>query len=202
MGRLLGLAAIAALLLSGCGGGDDNNGGATASTPTPTPTATPSATPSETATAAPTVEGAPVAEGQGSADGGRFVFRITELRRSGPTVVLNATVSLAGGSEKDEIQLNDTFSDGVFVNIKNSDAQEQGDVFDGVALIDPNARKKYLVARQADGRCVCSNELGGEFVEEDAPVNLQATLAAPPESVTKVNVVVPSVKTFIDVPLS
>jgi hypothetical protein len=145
---------------------------------------------------------APVAEAAGSADGGRFIFRITELKRSGPTVVLNASVSLAGGSPRDSIQLNDTFSDGVFVNIKGGDAQEQGDVFDGVALIDPEARKKYLVARQADGRCVCSNELGGEFVEEDAPVSLQATLAAPPESVTKVNVVVPNVKTFIDVPIS
>jgi hypothetical protein len=201
MGRLPALAAVLTLALAGCGGGgDDDNGGGGGSASTPAPTGT--ATPSETATATPTVEGAPVAEAAGSADGGRFIFRITELRRSGPTVVLNASVSLAGGSPKDSIQLNDTFSDGVFVNIKGGDAQEQGDVFDGVALIDPEARKKYLVARQADGRCVCSNELGGEFVEEDAPVSLQATLAAPPESVTKVNVVVPNVKTFIDVPIS
>jgi hypothetical protein len=75
-------------------------------------------------------------------------------------------------------------------------------VFDGVALIDPNARKKYLVARDSTGRCVCSTDLGSAFVEEDAPVNLQATLAAPPDTVTTVDVVVPNVKTFTGVPIA
>jgi hypothetical protein len=201
MGRLLGLAALTALLLAGCGGGDNAQTGGGDTTSTPAPTETGTATPAETATAAPTVEGAPVAEAQGSADGGRFVFRIIELQRSGPTVVMNATVSLAGGSEKEDIQLNSTFSDGIPTDI-DSGGQESGDVFDGVALIDPEGRKKYLVARQADGHCICSNDLGAAFVKEDAPVNLEATLAAPPESVTSVNVVVPNVKTFIDVPIS
>jgi hypothetical protein len=198
MGRLLALAAALALL-AGCGGGDDQN---TASTPAPTDTAAPAAPPAETATAEPTVEGAPVAEGQGSADGGRFVFRILELKRSGPTVVLNASVSLAGGSERDSIQISDTFSDGVFQDLENEDANEGGDVFDGVALIDPNGRKKYLVARESTGRCVCSNNLSGQFVEEDAPVSLTATLAAPPDTVTTVDVVVPNVKTFTGVPIA
>jgi hypothetical protein len=201
MGRLVAVAAVSTMLLAGCGGGDKEPSSDSAGTPTATPSAT-ATDAAATATASPTVEGAPVAEAQGSTDGGRFVFRITELRRSGPTVVLNASVSLAGGSEKDDIQINNAFSDGIFTKIKDSNAQEGGDVFDGVALIDPEGRKKYLVARQADGHCVCSNSLGAAFVEEDAPVSLEATLAAPPESVTKVNVVVPSVKTFIDVPIS
>ena len=198
MGRLVALAAALALL-AGCGGDDDQQA---AGTPSPTGTATPAATASETATAEPTVEGAPVAEAQGSADGGRFVFRILELKRSGPTVVLNAQVSLAGGTENDDIQINDAFADGINQDLKDSSSQEDSDVFDGVALIDAAGRKKYLVARDATGRCVCSNNLGSAFVTEDAPVNLQATLAAPPDTVTTVDVVVPNVKTFTGVPIA
>ena len=55
------------------------------------------------------------------------------------------------------------------------------------------------MARGSTGRCVCSNDLSAAFVQEDAPVNLQATLAAPPDDVTTVDVVVPNVKTFTDV---
>jgi hypothetical protein len=194
MGRLLALAG-ALVLFAGCGGGDDQNA---ASTPAPTDTPTPAATATPTETA-PT---APVAQGEGSADRGRFIFTITELKRSGPTVVLNATVTLAGGSENDSIQVSDTFSDGIFQDLEDTGASEEGDVFDGVALIDPEGRKKYLVARETTGRCVCSNNLSAAFVGQDAPVNLEATLAAPPDTVTKVNVFVPGVKTFTDVPLT
>lgn len=196
MGRLLALAAALALL-AGCGGDDDQQA---ASTPAPTDTAAPAAT--ETATATPAAPTAPVAQGEGSADGGRFIFTITELKRSGPTVVLNASVSLAGGTENDSIQINNTFSDGVPQDLQDSGGQETGDVFDGVALIDPNGRKKYLVARESTGRCVCSNDLGSAFVKEDAPINLQATLAAPPDTVTSVDVVVPNVKTFTGVSIA
>jgi hypothetical protein len=199
MGRLLALAAGLALL-SGCGGGDDDQ--QAASTPTPTGTATPAATASATPTPTAGEPTAPVVQGEGSADGGRFIFTITELKRSGPTVVVNASVSLAGGSEKDSIQINDTFADGISQDLKDTSSQEANDVFDGIALIDPNGRKKYLVARDATGRCVCSNDLGSAFVEEDAPVNLQATLAAPPDAVTTVDVVIPNVKTFTGVTIS
>jgi len=65
----------------------------------------------------------PVAQGDGSADGGRFVFIITELRRSGPTVVLNATVSLAGDSPADSIQVSSTFSDGLFNELEDSEGR-------------------------------------------------------------------------------
>jgi hypothetical protein len=194
MGRLLALAA-ALTLAAGCGGDDD---APPASTPAPTES---SAEATATATPTPTVATGPVAQGEGSADGGRFVFIITELRRSGPTVVLNATVSLAGDSPRDSIQISSAFSDGQFQELEDSEANEEGDVFDGVALIDPEGRKKYLVARESTGRCVCSNDLSAAFVQEEAPISLQATLAAPPEDVTTVDVVVPNVKTFTDVAL-
>jgi hypothetical protein len=195
MGRLVAVAA-ALLLVAGCGGDDDQQA---STTPAPTETAAgTAATPSPTATLAT----GPVAQAEGSAEGGRFVFLITDLKRSGPTVVLNATVSLAGDSPSDSIQVGSIFSDGLFQELEDSDADEEGDVFDGVALIDPEGRKKYLVARESTGRCVCSNNLSAAFVEEDAPVNLQATLAAPPEGVSTVDVVVPNVKTFTGVSLA
>ncbi len=75
-------------------------------------------------------------------------------------------------------------------------------MFDGVALIDAQNRRKYLVARDADGRCVCSNELSGVIAEPEAPVSLTATLGAPPGGVTHVDVVVPNVQTFTGVPLA
>jgi hypothetical protein len=124
------------------------------------------------------------------ADRGHFIFVITELQRSGSTVVLNATMTLAGDSPNDSIQIGSTFARG------------QKDVFDGVALIDAEGERKYLVAREDGARCICSSKLVDVFVERSAPVNLQATLTAPPESVTTVDVVVPNVKTFTDVPLA
>ena len=197
--------AAALILVAGCGGGDDSDGGGDTSASTPTATATPEgeATPAATETAAAEGGGetASIAEGQGSHDGARFTFRITELKRSGPTVVLNATVEWAEGGD-DSMQVSSTFGDGQFQTLEGSEGQESGDVFDGVALIDPEGRKKYLVARESTGRCVCSNDLSSSFASEDTPVNLEATLAAPPETVTQVNVFVPRVKTFTDVPIS
>jgi hypothetical protein len=163
-------------------------------------TADGTATPEGTATPA---EGASIAEGKGSANGHAFVFRITELKRSGPTVVLNATVELAPETEESaSIQIAGTFGDGQFQTLEDSDADETGSNFDGVALIDPEGRKKYLVARESTGRCVCSTDLGAAFVGADSPISLEATLSAPPEDVAKVNVFVPNVKTFVDVPIS
>jgi len=66
--------------------------------------------------------------------------------------------------------------------------------------VDPEGRKKYLVARDSEGRCLCTNQLGSEFLAQGA-VNLEATLSAPPAEVRQVNLVVPGVKTFTDVPL-
>ena len=100
-------------------------------------------TESPTATPTPIATG-PVAQGEGSADGGHFIFVITELQRSGSTVVMNATVTLAGDSPNDSVQIGSTFARG------------RRDVFDGVALIDPEGQRKYLVAREKGGRCIAA----------------------------------------------
>ena len=45
-------------------------------------------------------------------------------------------------------------------------------------------------------------QLGAAFIRADAPVELTATLAAPPAGVTTVDLVVPRFETLHDVPLA
>ena len=101
----------------------------------------------------------------------------------------------------DRLQVASTFDDGDFQELEDG-GTEPGDVFDGVALIDPEGKKKYFVARDETNRCVCSNELSAAFIREEAPVELTATLAAPPPGVAQVDLVVPRFGTLHDVPLA
>jgi hypothetical protein len=153
------------------------------------------------ATAAPQAPAGPVIDGEGVRSGWRFRFTIDELKRSGPTVIVNAKIELLNGDDDDSWQIADAFDDGVYQDLADG-GSETGHVFDGIALIDPQGRKKYLVARDSEGNCVCSNDLSDTFVNPGAPVTLQATLTAPPPTVKKVDVIVPRVKTFHDVPLT
>jgi hypothetical protein len=153
------------------------------------------------ATATPQAPAQPVIDGEGVRNGWRFRFTIDQLERSGPTVIVNAKIELLNGGDDDSWQISDAFDDGEYQKLSNG-TSETGHVFDGVALIDPVGRKKYLVARDSDGNCVCSNDLSDTFVYPGQPVTLQATLTAPPSAVKKVDVVVPRVKTFHDVPLT
>jgi hypothetical protein len=188
---LLALALIAPAL-GGCGGDDKTKtvtvtkeAGEKTATATPKPGATPGA----------------IITGEGTGDDNRFRFVLTELKRSGPTVIANARVELAEGNQSNSFQVSDQFNDGLYQPLE-SGTNEGGDVFDGIALIDPQGKKKYLVARDSQGRCVCSNDLSSAFAGPGTPVNLQATLTAPPPAVKQVDVVVPSVKTFTRVPIS
>ena len=192
-----GAALAATVVLAGCGGG-----GETKTVTKEVPTGQGGGEASATATATPAAPASPgvVVSGQAGVDGQTVTFAINELKRSGPTVVVNASVSLPEGNT-DTAQISDAFDNGVADRLDGG-VSEATDNFDGIALIDPEGRKKYLVARDSEGRCVCSVELSGEFVKADAPINLEATLAAPPAEVTQVNVFVPGVRTFTNVPIS
>lgn len=156
--------------------------------------------PSPEAGGAPPSSGGALVEADTTLDGLPTRFVVTELKRSGPTVILNARAEPAQRAESSVAgQIGQELSDGQTQELTTG-TTEEGDVFDGVALIDPEGRKKYLVARDSEGRCVCSNQLNSRFIGQ-GPVNLEATLSAPPESVQRVNLTVPGVKTFTDVPL-
>lgn len=193
---------LAAGLFAGCGGDSDEPAASAATTTAQTTAETsPAASAPGVTTPAESAPAPAVVSAEGAKDGVRFRFLLTELRRSGPTVTANARVEYVGGADE-RLQVSDTFDDGRYQEVEGRSSNELGDVFDGIALIDPVGRKKYLVARDETGNCVCSNDLSSEFVRLDSPVMLQATLAAPPEDVAQVDVVVPNVKTFSDVPLS
>ena len=190
---IAGVAALA-LVVGGCGGGGETKTVTVEKTPAGNAaegTATPTATPAE-------AQG--IVEKLGSVDGGRARFILTELQRSGATVVLNARLEKVD-PDAPKLQVASTFDDGEFQELE-SGATEPADVFDGVALIDPVGKRKYFVARDETNSCVCSNNLSAAFVSTDAPVDLTATLAAPPAGVTTVDLVVPNFGTLHDVALA
>ena len=70
----------------------------------------------------------------------------------------------------------------------------------GVHLIEPVGKKKYLVVRDSESKCDCSR--GVRDVAAKSRVNLWARFPAPPESVEKIVVVVPTFSPMDDVPIS
>lgn len=197
---LLVAGALAASTLAGCGIGSQEVRTVTAPAPSEdASTPAPGTATEGDAAATPAPSDGPLVEGTGSDAGQPFSVAILELKRSGPTVVLNGQVSVPYDEEvpNADFQITDTFAD----------PSQQGvgvarDAFDGVALIDPENRKKYLVARDEDGNCVCTRELSSAFARPDAPISVQATLTAPPPEVKFVDVYVPKVQTFTKVPVA
>jgi hypothetical protein len=71
---------------------------------------------------------------------------------------------------------------------------------DGVYLIDVAGKKKYLVVRDAENRCVCSRGL--DNMAAKSSTKLWAKFPAPPDSVQKIGIVVPHFIPIDDVPIS
>ncbi len=74
------------------------------------------------------------------------------------------------------------------------------DEFSGVSLIDGVGRKRYLVAADAARRCACSSYT--DSLDGGQSVALSAVFAAPPTTTTKMDVDIPTIGTFHDVPIS
>jgi hypothetical protein len=184
--------ALGALVIGCGGGGETKTVTVPADEPAPEAGAEETATPSATPGAAPAI-----AQSSGTAEGDTVTFVLTELRRSGPTVIMNARIENPEG----RAQLASAFSDGIDQEIEQ-EGREGVDVFDGVALVDPEGRKKYLVARDETGRCVCTNGLNSQFASAEAPIQLSATLTAPPATVTQVDLLIPHFETLRDVPIA
>jgi hypothetical protein len=117
---------------------------------------------------------------------------ITELKRtSGNTLTLKFTI------------INDSSNDMGF----KDDFGEQGkyETIDyksvgGVNLVDAAGKKKYLVLRDSDGKCLCSRDL--KDVQPDSRVNLYAKFPAPPDDVENITVEIPHFIPMDDVPIS
>ena len=144
-----------------------------------------------------------VASRDGQIDGEAVRLEITELVRSGSTTALTFELSVSetrAGETEADAQISDIFDDGLG-EIDGGKGQDSFTV-DGVSLVDATNSKRYLVARDSEGVCVCDGDLGGTFVESSGPSALSATFGAPPADVESVDVVIPNFGTFKNVPLS
>jgi hypothetical protein len=192
--RRLAPAVVLALLAAGCGGG---GGSAPKTASTAASSSGPAPPPASVKPGAP----AKAIDGRDSTvDGDPARLDILSLTRSGG--VSQITLRLANTNLPDaqgSMQIGDTFDDGA-----NDTTTKPNKPFtlDGIALIDAVNRKKYLVARDTAGECICDGGLSSQFVEPGRSLNLSATFGAPPPDVKAVNVFVPRFGTFRNVPIS
>ena len=82
-----------------------------------------------------------------------------------------------------------------------SGGQDAADTVDGVYLLDPATGTRLLPGRNPDGTCLCSGGLTVAVVAPGTGVVLMADFAAPPGTVTAVDVAVPGAGVFAAVPL-
>ncbi|WP_219469945.1 hypothetical protein [Nonomuraea rhizosphaerae] len=122
-------------------------------------------------------------------ESGRARVDITVLKRQGRTISLNWTVTVTDGK----------------ISLHNGMGTGQLDfTVSAVSLIDPVNAKRYRVARNGTGdsaECVCS-DTQGQFLDKGDAATLYAVFAAPPPDVTKINVEMPMMGVFTDVPIS
>ncbi|MFC4115361.1 hypothetical protein [Nonomuraea zeae] len=193
--------AVAAVALSGCGmlpgqpgGGGEEKQSQTAAAQSPA-TATASAGPEQSAPeqSAPAQETKAIASRAAKVGGGDSYgaarVDITSLKRQGRTISLNWTITATDGK----------------VNMHNGMGGGSLDyTVSAVSLIDPVNAKRYRVARNGtgeDAECVCSGTQG-QFLEAGEASSLYAVFAAPPADVTKINIEMPMIGVFTDVPIS
>ncbi|MFU8871296.1 hypothetical protein [Micromonospora sp. SL4-19] len=189
--RLGAYALTAALALSGCGvlGGADGSGGR------PAPVAAASGAVADL--------GAVVAtrDVQISKSSNLYSVRVElyELRRRDGFVTVNVRMTRTDqGTGNNDWQVGDTF-EGDTISL----------TFAGVTLLDRKNRKRYLVARVdpnttpdgKDSQYLASTNLSTVFVKPDQSIWLYATFGAPADDVAAVDVLIPRVPVFENVPL-
>ena len=159
-----------------------------AQAPAVAPPATPQAAVPVAQPAAPAPQAKPpLASADGENPGARV--EVTELKRgSGGTVMLRLTMINDGDKELS-----------LYSGFVQPGSNDQSNI-SGVHLLDPVGKKKYLVVRDSQGKCDCSQGLGN--VAAKSRMNLWARFPAPPDNVEKIAVVVPRFSPMDDVPLS
>jgi hypothetical protein len=166
--------------------------------PTPATTtssaATTSSAPAPVSTAAaPPPAAATTSSGIASADGEKEGTRVdvSELKRgSGGTVTLK--MAFVNDSDKPL---------GFSYNFGDPDHQiGDFDTIGAVQLVDPVGKKKYFVARDSDGKCVCSTKIPD--VAPHSRISLWAKFPAPPDDVQKISIVIPHFQPLDDVTIS
>ncbi|MGN9836954.1 hypothetical protein ACTMTI_02405 [Nonomuraea sp. H19] len=188
--------AVTAVALAGCGmlpGQQGGGGEEKQSQAVSDKQATPTRAQSQEPQTAPPQQGQVIAVREAKVGAGDMYgtarVEITALKRQGRTVSLNWTVTATDGK----------------VNMHNGMSTSPLDfTVSAVSLIDPVNAKRYRTARNGtgeDAKCVCSGTQG-QFLEAGEASTLYAVFAAPPADVTKINVEMPMIGVFTDVPIS
>ncbi len=133
----------------------------------------------------------PVAKTDGEIEGLRI--EVVELKRSSADTV-TLRFNLINDSDATFDHKGWYFGD--YTGHQNQDINNVG----AINLIDTAGKKKYLVVRDSDENCVCSNEI--PKVEAKSRVVLWAKFPAPPADVQKIGVVIPHFVPMDDVPIS
>ena len=123
----------------------------------------------------------------GDQDGVQVVIKSLK-RNEGDTVTLRFQVTNKSDSEF-----------GRTCQVKDPNGNDDCGVLSGVYLIDQPNKKKYLVVRDSDGKCICANL---ENIGKGKSQNLWVTFAAPPAETQKVTVVVPTFEPIDGVPIT
>lgn len=161
---------------------------------TPTTSSPMTETTATTSSAAPSSAPAtPAAEAVATADGEEpgVSLVVKELKRGSGGIVSLKFVMTNGSSKR--LGFGYAFAD------PDKQVADFGSV-GGVQLIDPVGKKKYFVARDAEGKCICSRGL--KDVAAGSSVNAWAKFPAPPDDVQKISVIVPHFSPMDDVPIS
>jgi hypothetical protein len=168
---------------------------AAAPAPESTTSAATTSSAAATASAAPSAPAAAASapSGVASADGERPGTRVDvmELKRaSGGTITLK--MAFVNDSDK---------AIGFGYNFADPDHQirDHGSI-GAVQLVDPVGKKKYFVARDSEGKCVCSTQIPD--VAPHSRVSLWAKFPAPPDDVQKISIVIPHFQPLDDVTIS
>jgi len=129
----------------------------------------------------------------------RMRFDVVELRRRGDLLDLRATLTNTATDQSQDLRWQVA---GRFNGSYRKDLNNVGGSFAGVVLTDMVGKKRYLVAADSGADCVCSANLSSTFVAAGQTLELDATYAAPPATTSTLDVTVPSLGTFRDLPIS
>jgi hypothetical protein len=115
--------------------------------------------------------------GEGEVSGTKIV--ITELKRAGATLTLKFTIY---NNANAELNVGGRFN--------APDYKDNGGrSFSGIHLIDSVAKKKYFVAADSDGNCLCSEHV--DDLKPNTQLSLWAKFPAPADNVQKITVQIP-----------
>jgi hypothetical protein len=113
----------------------------------------------------------------------------TDLKRDGSGGVTLTLKIINDGDEKADLACQ-----------LRADGGEACGQITGVYLVDGVNKKRYLVMRDSDGKCICTDTLG--HVDPKGDVTVWAKFAAPPDDIDKMTVIVPLFLPLDDVPVT